>query len=240
MQFPDGRVSHKLTRTTFSGKRTMPTEDQEELLRAPGHRRHDRLRRGRRQGRVFQPFDPEYAAKCTKAAELALAATRSGVEARPDLSGFRNWALTPSHRRAIGCGRRQSCGRRRVIRALRTDSALTSDNLAVDVDWDWGEGKNLGGHVDPGPSSASGTLASPASLKADLIRGRRPRRGQSRRSRVRSGSAVLLLGLQRKPGPPGLQPAARSSADGGEALPRRPGGPARLPLRPQSLQPDRS
>ena len=171
MQFPDGRVSHKLTRTTFSGM-IMPTEDQEKRYFVPWGTAATIgfAAVAAKAARVFQPFDPEYAARCTKAAELALAATRKQWwEVRPDLSGFRTGAYlkSPESDRLWAMAELwETTG----DPALRTEleRALTSDNLAVDVDWDWGEGKNLGVYV----YLASKRERDPrlvASLKADLI-----------------------------------------------------------------------
>jgi endoglucanase len=147
MQFPDGKVSHKLTRTNFSPM-VMPSADQEKRFFVPwGTEATANLAAVTAQAaRVFAPFDAAYAEENRKAAELAMAAMReSWQEVRPDQSAFRTggylksaqsdriWALVEMW---------ETTGDERL--QPWTERFLTGDNFLVDVDWDWGEGKNLG------------------------------------------------------------------------------------------------
>ncbi len=147
LQFEDGRVSHKLTRTRFEAM-TLPTEDQEKRFFTPwGTAATANLAAVAAQAaRVFAPYDAQYADRCRKAAESAMKAIgRPWEEVRPDLSAFRTgtymrsaqsdrlWALAETW---------ETTGDARAREALEQE--LGGDNFAVDVDWDWGEGKNLG------------------------------------------------------------------------------------------------
>jgi endoglucanase len=147
MQFPDGRVSHKLTRTTFAPM-IMPSADEERRYFVSwGTEANLGFAAVTAQAaRVFAPFDAEYAARNRDAAALALAALRGRWEdVRPDQSAFRTggylkpaasdriWAL------AEAWETNGDEATRRVVERM-----LSGDNFAVDVDWDWGEAKNLG------------------------------------------------------------------------------------------------
>jgi endoglucanase len=171
MQFPDGRVSHKLTRTTFSPM-AMPTTDVEPRYFVPWGTEATACLAAvaAKAARVFEPFDPEYAARNREAAELALATLRRGwQEVRPDQSAFgtggylrpdrsdRIWALVEVW---------ETTGDDGVRRLL--ERSLASDNYMVDVDWDWGEGKNLGIYTFLS-SKRERVDALVANLEADLI-----------------------------------------------------------------------
>jgi len=171
MQFPDGRVSHKLTRTTFSPM-AMPTTDVEpRYFVSWGTEATAGLAAvAAKAARVFEPFDPEYAARNREAAELALSALRQGwQEVRPDQSAFRTggylrsdrsdrtWALVEVWETAGDEGARRGMER-----------FLASDNYMVDVDWDWGEGRNLGIYTYLS-SRRDRTDALVTTLEADLL-----------------------------------------------------------------------
>jgi endoglucanase len=150
MQFPDGRVSHKLTRTNFAPM-IMPTEDQEKRYFVPWGTDATACfaAAAAKAARVFRPFDPEYADRCLKASTKALEALRGHwMDVQPDQSAFRTggyvrparsdriWALLEYW---------ETTGDATTARLL--DRFLNLDDYLVDVDWDWGEGQNLGLYV---------------------------------------------------------------------------------------------
>lgn len=147
MQFPDGRVSHKLTRTSFSPM-VMPSADEEKRYYVSwGTEATAGLAAVTAQAaRVFETFDAEYAARNREVAEQAMGALRERwQEVSPDQSAFRTggylkparsdrtWALVEMW---------ETTGDERTRGWV--ERFLTGDNYLVDVDWDWGEGKNLG------------------------------------------------------------------------------------------------
>ena len=147
LQFEDGRVAHKLTRTHFEPM-TLPTEDQEKRFFSPwGTAATANLAAVAAQAaRVFAPYDAAYAERCRTAAEAAMRANgQTWEEIRPDLSAFhtgaymrsaqsdRVWALAEVW---------ETTGDPKTRHAL--EQQLGGDNFAVDVDWDWGDGQNLG------------------------------------------------------------------------------------------------
>jgi len=147
MQFPDGRVSHKLTRTRFSPM-VMPTEDMEKRYFVPwGTDATVCLAAAAAQAaRVFAPLDAPYAARCRAAAEQAMAAIRGQwYDEQPDMSAFRTGTYLKSSRsdRAWALAELwETTGNAEAGRWM--ERSLKGDNFAVDVDWDWGDGKNLG------------------------------------------------------------------------------------------------
>jgi endoglucanase len=147
MQFPDGRVSHKLTSLRFCPM-IMPNEEKERryFVSWSTDATANLAAVAAQAARVYRPFDPAYADKCQAAAQKALDAMRNEWEdVRPDQSAFhtgtylrsaesdRTWALVEYW---------ENTGNEDTQR--RVERALLNDNVAVDVDWDWGDGKNLG------------------------------------------------------------------------------------------------
>ena len=106
LQFEDGRVAHKLTRTRFEAM-TLPTEDKEKRFFSPwGTAATANLAAVAAQAaRVFAPYDAAYAERCRKAAEDAMEAIgqtrgrRSGRTSPPSAP-----APTCAPRRATGSG----------------------------------------------------------------------------------------------------------------------------------------
>jgi endoglucanase len=145
MQFPDGRVSHKLTSLRFCPM-IMPEADQDKRYFVPwGTAATANLAAvAAKAARAFEPFDAAYAAQCRTAAEQAMAAIRNQwQDVQPDQSAFRTGGYLRSADRDRLWAQLElweTTGQERE----RVERALVSDNLVVDVDWDWGEGKNIG------------------------------------------------------------------------------------------------
>ena len=171
MQFPDGRVSHKLTRTSFSPM-IMPTEDKEKRYFAPWGTlaTTDFAAVAFKAARVFAPFDPAYADRCKKAAELAVQANRKQWwEVRPDQSALHTggYIKSPDSDRVWALAEMWETTGDPELRT-QLERSLVSDNLAVDVDWDWGSAKNLGVYVYL-TSKRERDPRVVASLTADLV-----------------------------------------------------------------------
>lgn len=150
-QMEDGRVAHKLTRLRFGPLDIKPEDDLEKRYFAPwGTAANANFTASMAQAaRVFAPYDPEFAARCRAAAIKAWEAMQPAWrEVRPDLSAFRTgtymrsadqdvfWAaieLSITAPEAFDENARR-----------RLESALMRDDFAFSVDWDWGQGKNLG------------------------------------------------------------------------------------------------
>ena len=147
MQFPDGRVSHKLTSLRFCPM-IMPSEDKEKryFVSWSTEATADLAAVASQAARVYRPFDTAYADKCQAAAQKAMDAIRNEWEdVRPDQSAFH----TGAYLRAADSDRIwalveywENTGDENVQK--RVERRLMGDRLAVDVDWDWGEGNNLG------------------------------------------------------------------------------------------------
>ena len=150
MQFPDGRVSHKLTSLRFCPM-IMPTEDKDKryFVSWGTEATLDLAAVAAQAARVYRPFDPAYADRCQAAAQKALDASRNEWEdVRPDQSAFR----TGSYLRSSDSDRTwalaehwENTGDEAVRK--RVERRLMGDKLVVDVDWDWGEGSNLGAYT---------------------------------------------------------------------------------------------
>ena len=147
MQFEDGLVSHKLTRTAFAPM-VMPSNDREKRFFSPwGYDATASFAAVASQAyRVFGKYDGAYAGRCLDAAGRAMAALRNvPFGARPDQSAFNTgrydryrhtdieWALFEYW---------ESTGDEEALRNI--EFGLHNENFHVDVDWDWGLSKNMG------------------------------------------------------------------------------------------------
>jgi endoglucanase len=145
MQFPDGRVSHKLTSLRFCPM-IMPEADLDKRYFVPwGTDATVCLAAVAAQAaRVFEPFDAAYAARCRAAAEQALGSLRGQwLEVQPDQSAFRTGTYVrtaESDRLWARLELWETTGENRS----QVERSLIGDNPMVDVDWDWSAGKNLG------------------------------------------------------------------------------------------------
>ncbi|MBN2510087.1 MAG: glycoside hydrolase family 9 protein [Spirochaetales bacterium] len=147
MQFDDGRVSHKLTRTTFAPM-VMPHEDTEKRYFVPWGTDATACFAAvtAQASRVFRDYDPGYADVCRSASGKAMHALKEVQgSVNADQSAFRTgryarirhtdmeWAL---------CEYWETTGDEEVYRLL--GFTLHNENFHVDVDWDWGLSRNLG------------------------------------------------------------------------------------------------
>ena len=147
MQFRDGRVSHKLTRQNFSGM-VMPSEDDGKRYYVPWGTDATACFAAvtAQAARVYAPFDPEFADLCRTASMKAMVVARMRWhDVVPDQSAFRtgSYAAPALYDRTWALAE---------YWALTGDENLESslarsffdDNFVVDVDFDWGNGRNLG------------------------------------------------------------------------------------------------
>ncbi len=147
MQFEDGRVSHKLTRQNFSPM-VMPSEDKDKRFYVSWGTDATACFAAvtAQAARVFAEYDPEYAELCKEAAVNAMEANKGRwYDVLPDQSEFRTggyradsksdraWAAA-EYWRLTGDDTMQSW----LLRSYYNDDHV------VDVDFDWGEGRNLG------------------------------------------------------------------------------------------------
>jgi len=147
LQFPDGKVSHKLTRARFAPM-VMPTDDQEKRYFAPWgtEATADLAAVAAQASRVYAPYDAAYAERCRKAAEAAMGALRGRwEEVRPDQSALRTGGyLKPAQSDRLWALAEMWETTGDEASRVWLERSLSTDNFAVDVDWDWGEAKNLG------------------------------------------------------------------------------------------------
>ncbi|MBN2369615.1 MAG: glycoside hydrolase family 9 protein [Vicinamibacteria bacterium] len=150
MQFPDGRVSHKLTRTRFSPM-IMPTDDQERRYFVSWGADATACLAAvtAKAARVYRPFDPQYADRCLEASTKAMDALRNQwMDVQPDQSAFRTGGYLKSARSDRLWALLEYWETTGDERSMRLIGQLANlDNYLFDVDWDWGEGKNLGLYV---------------------------------------------------------------------------------------------
>ncbi|MFP4541288.1 MAG: glycoside hydrolase family 9 protein [Opitutales bacterium] len=150
LQFPDGRVSHKLTRHDFAPF-IMPSADDGKRYYAPwGTAANANFCASMLMAsRVFEPYDEDFAERCKEAAVRAWEAMQPAWrEVRPDLSAFNTGAyLTPSESDVLWASVEMLLTAPEALSAderAGIERRLTQDNFAFDVDWDWGRPGNLG------------------------------------------------------------------------------------------------
>ncbi len=147
MQFEDGRVSHKLTRQNF-GAMQMPSEDKEKRFFVPwGTDATACLAAVTAQAaRVFEPYDADYAAVLKDAASKAMEANmKQWWDQVPDQSAFRTggYHAPASHDKKWALAEYWLLtGEERILPWLI--DAYREDNYVVDVNFDWGKGRNIG------------------------------------------------------------------------------------------------
>lgn len=148
MQYPDGsgRVSHKLTRTNFSGF-IMPEDDNEKryFTEWSSAATADFVAMMAQAARYFQPYDEAYAEKCLEAARIS----------------YQFLLENPEHKRfsqRFGTGGYQSKDKDDRLWAAAEmwettgeqlylddfESQLGTMDQMVDENWDWGNVKNMG------------------------------------------------------------------------------------------------
>lgn len=161
MQWPDGsgKVSHKLTRTSFSGF-IMPEDDEEKRFFTDWSTAAvaDFVAMMAMAARYFEPYDTDYANQCLDAAEVSYRCLKENPEAKwPKIRGFKTggyftgdtddrmwaaiemWETTGSSDYLKDF---EEKAKTYVPRRWRGKVEPT-DSMKVDENWDWGEVRNM-------------------------------------------------------------------------------------------------
>lgn len=146
MQFEDGRVSHKLTRQNFSPM-AMPSEDKDKRYYVSWGTDATACFAAvtAQAARVYEDYDPEYAAICKDASTRAMKANMGRREVIPDQSDFRTGgyrAYSKNDRIWATAEYWELTGDEKMEPLLLR--SFCGDDYVVDVDFDWGNGRNLG------------------------------------------------------------------------------------------------
>ncbi len=161
MPFPDGsgRVSHKLTRTNFSGF-VMPEKDDGKRYFTDwsSAATADFVAMMAMAARYFKPYDVAYASKCLDAAETSWEClTTNPDDKRWEQGDFQTGAYgtsDPDDRMWAAAEMWQATGDAKYLQDLerrireyqprrRRGEAAPSETYNVDADWDWGNVRNL-------------------------------------------------------------------------------------------------
>jgi len=176
MQFPDGRVSHKLTAKRFCPMGTMPEKDTQKRYFAPWSKLAtvDFAAVACIAARVFDEYDLEYATQWRTAARKAWEAARNAPDVPPDLSAFHTgaynhsaendtkWALIELY---IAFGD----GLLNAQEVERFHNCVDENNQMFFADWDWGNGYNIGLYSWLNSEKAKENPEALARLKKDLL-----------------------------------------------------------------------
>lgn len=149
MQYPDssGRISHKLTRTGFSGF-IMPDQDKEKRYFTPWGTDATAYFAATMAlaSRNFMPYNAEYAKTCYNAANLSYAFLEENPEhVQANLEGFNTGAYQPNKTGGLiwaAAEMWESTGNEKYLKDF--ESRIQSEDRLVDMNWDWWGVKNLG------------------------------------------------------------------------------------------------
>lgn len=147
MQAPDGSVYHKLSTTNFGGF-IMPEAEKEKRFITPYSTAAtaDFVAMTAMTARIFKDYDSEYAMQCLDAAEKSFAFLKANPDnQRANLEGFRTGAYQTrdnDDRLWAAAELWQTTGNPEYLNDFET-MAKAEENL-IDVNWDWGNVKNLG------------------------------------------------------------------------------------------------
>jgi len=147
MQAPDGSVYHKLSRKKFSGM-TLPERDRTDRFLTPwsSAATADFVAMTAAAGRHFRPYDTAFAEKCLAAARKSYAfLVKHPQNHRADLKGFSTGGYQtndPDDRLWAAAELWETTGQADALRDC--EARVRSARAGVDVDWDWGNVKNLG------------------------------------------------------------------------------------------------
>jgi endoglucanase len=149
MQYPDGsgRVSHKLTRTNFSGF-IMPDDDHEKRYFTEWSSAATASFAGAmaQAARYFEPYDKAYAKKCLKAAKNSYEFLKDNPEYKRFEQGDFNTGGYQSHdaddRIWAAAEMWETTGEEEYLEDF--ESRLSEMDKKADENWDWGNLKNLG------------------------------------------------------------------------------------------------
>ena len=155
MQADDGSVYHKLSTLKFGGFELPEKETAPRYFSPWGSAATAGFAAVMAQAaRVYRPFDAEFASRCLAAAEKSyefLQTHRS--DHRPDQSAFATGEYDSPDARRPPVGRRRTVGNDWQARVSARFRSSESERVAirraarahtVDVDWDWGNVRNLG------------------------------------------------------------------------------------------------
>lgn len=149
MQYPDGsgRVSHKLTRTHFSGF-IMPEDDKEKRYYTPwstSATAHFAAAMALAY-RNFKPYDETYANKCLDAAKLSYKYMTEHPEyVKANLEGFHTGGYMPNETDGLiwaAAEMWEATGEEQYLKDF--EERIQKVARLVDYSWDWGGVKNLG------------------------------------------------------------------------------------------------
>ena len=149
MQFPDGsgRVSHKLTRQSFSGF-VMPQDDKEKRYFTDwsSDATAQFAATMAMAARYFKQYDPAYALTCLEAAKRSYNFLKNHPETKPWNQGkFRTGAYQADDRFSrlwVAAELWETTGELSYLNDF--EARARTFNPRVDDDWDWGNIKNLG------------------------------------------------------------------------------------------------
>ncbi|MFA5695494.1 MAG: glycoside hydrolase family 9 protein [Proteiniphilum sp.] len=149
MQYADGsgRVSHKLTRTNFSGF-IMPQDDKEKryFTEWSSAATASFAAMTAQAARIFAPYDQAYADRLLAAARLSYDYLQKHPEEKPFIQGdFQTGGYQttdPDDRLWAAAELWQTTGEEAYLRDFEQRAAAI--NYRVDEDWDWGNVANLG------------------------------------------------------------------------------------------------
>lgn len=147
MQYPDGsgKVSHKLTRTSFSGF-IMPEDDDAKRYFTDwsSAATADFVAMMAQAARYFKPYDKAYAKKCLKAAEVSYKFLVENPEYKRFWQRFRTGGYqSPDRddRMWAAAEMWETTGKKVYLKDLET--RLSDAKSLADENWDWGNVKNM-------------------------------------------------------------------------------------------------
>lgn len=147
MQFPDGSVSHKVSTKRFGGF-ILPEFEKEERYFTPwsSAATADLVAMLAQAARNFRPYDDAYADHCLAAARKSYAFLKaSPTNHAADLRGFSTGGYgtrDPDERLWAAAEMWETTGEAEVLQDL--EARVKSAQGRVDLDFDWGEVRNLG------------------------------------------------------------------------------------------------
>jgi endoglucanase len=148
MTYPDGsgRISHKLTRTTFEGF-VMPEDDTEKryFTNWSSAATADFVAMMAQAARYFKPYDAVYAQKCLEAATASYAFLVANPTPQPFRQRFRTGGYgSPDDDDRLWAAAEmwETTGNVECLKDFET--RLSAMEVKVNEDWDWGNVRNMG------------------------------------------------------------------------------------------------
>lgn len=147
MQFEDGKVSHKLTRLTFSSLNTKASDDTEKRYFSPWGSEATAcfVAVMSQAARIFKDILPEYSEKCLEAAKKSFNVIYKQKYVKTDQSMFNTGQYQLEKHTDYDWAIIEYAITTRNDDLLNEISKNISEGIySFDVDWDWGESKNIG------------------------------------------------------------------------------------------------